>query len=220
MVKIITVAQQKGGAGKTTLAAHVAVSLMQTGKRVGLLDIDPQGSLTAWYNLRERKYGKGFTGITFLTGAGWRLGTIISQAKNDYDYLVIDSPPHTETESKAAIRAADLVLIPMQPSPTDAWATKSTLEFALSENKLTKIVLNRYNPNSVIGKKIISNLDNKLESHLGNRVAFSSCFMQGSCVTEIDPHSAAANEIKLITDEILLLLKVKNKAKEEQLVEA
>ena len=59
MVKIITVAQQKGGAGKTTLAAHVAISLMQTGKRVGLLDIDPQGSLTSWYNLRERKYGKG-----------------------------------------------------------------------------------------------------------------------------------------------------------------
>jgi len=208
-MKIITIAQQKGGAGKTTVAAHVAVSLMQTGKRVGLVDIDPQGSLTAWYSLREKKFGKGFTGVAFIAGAGWRLDSIIAQAKDNYDFLVIDSPPHTETESKAAIRAADLVLVPMQPSPADAWATKSTLEFARSEKKLVKIVLNRFNPNSVMAKKITASLKECLDSHLGNRVAFSNCFMQGVCATESDPHSQAATEVKQLTDEILALVKAK-----------
>lgn len=219
-MKILTVAQQKGGAGKTTLAAHVAVSLMQTGKRVGLVDIDPQGSLTEWYNLREKKFGQGFTGVAFIAGAGWRLDSIIAGAKDNYDFLIIDSPPHTEIESKNAIRAADLVLIPMQPSPADAWATKSTLEFARAEKKLVKIVLNRFNPNSVMAKKITASLKESLNSHLGNRVAFSNCFMQGVCATESDPHSQAAREVKQLTDEILGLMNIKQDKKSKILEEA
>lgn len=207
-MKVITIAQQKGGAGKTTLAAHLAVSLMQTGKRVGLLDIDPQGSLTQWYNLREKKFGKGFTGINFLKSVGWRLSNVINQNNNNYDYLIIDSPPHTETDSKAAIRIADLVLVPMQPSPTDLWATRSTLEFALNENKLVKIILNRFNPASKIAKEIIANSNYLSESHLGNRVAFSTCFTQGLCVTESDPASHAALEVKQLTNEVISLLKL------------
>jgi chromosome partitioning protein len=66
MVKIITVAQQKGGAGKTTIAAHIAVSLSQTGRRVAIIDIDPQGSLTNWHALREQKFGIGYTVLISL----------------------------------------------------------------------------------------------------------------------------------------------------------
>lgn len=218
-MKIITIAQQKGGAGKTTLAAHLAVSLMQTGKRVGLLDIDPQGSLTQWYNIREKKFSKGFTGINFLTSAGWRISSVVNQYSDNFDYLIIDSPPHTETESKAAIRVANLVLIPMQPSPTDMWATNSTLEFALNEKKIVKIVLNRFNPSSKIAKEITTNLKHVLESYLGNRVAFSSCFMHGVCVTEWDPTSLAALEVKQLTNNVLSLLELPATKKIENLEE-
>ncbi len=206
MAKIITIAQQKGGAGKTTIVVHLAISLMQAGNRVALVDIDPQGSLTNWYNLRERKYGKGYTGVAFFSSSGWRLNTAINQFKEKYDYILIDSPPHTETDSKVAIRIADLVLVPMQPSPTDLWATSATLGFAQKEKKLVKIILNRYNHSSKLAKEIISNLDDLLENYLGNRVAFSSCFLQGMSITELDPSSQAAYEVKQLTDEVLSLI--------------
>ena len=70
------------------------------------------------------------------------------------DYIIIDAPPHTETESKSAIRASSLVIVPMQPSPTDLWATETTIDFAKSENIPAKILINRYNPTSKISKEI------------------------------------------------------------------
>jgi chromosome partitioning protein len=194
------------GPEKLLSFVHLAISLMQTGNRVALVDIDPQGSLANWYSLREKKYGKGYTGVTFFTSSGWRLSATINQFKEKYDYILIDSPPHTETDSKAAIRIADLVLVPMQPSPTDLWATSLTLDFAQKEKKLVKIMLNRHNASSKMAKEIIANLDNLLESYLGNRVAFSSCFLQGMSVTELDPGSQAAHEVKQLTNEILSYL--------------
>lgn len=211
MLKIITVAQQKGGAGKTTLSAHLAIAIMQTGKRVALVDVDPQGTLSSWYALREKKYDKADFKIALITAAGWRLNSVISQlqVEDQYDYLIIDSPPQTKTESMAAIRVADLVLIPMQPSPADAWATKSTLEFARNEKKQVKIVINRFKANSNMAKKITASIDDKLQSYLSDRIAFSSCFMQGLCVTEVEPSSQAAAEVRNLAAEILGLLNQK-----------
>lgn len=214
MAQIITIAQQKGGAGKSTIAAHLAVALAQKGSKVLIVDIDPQGSLKAWYNIREEKFGKGYTGISLLESSGWRVSSSIGQYKNTMDFIVIDSPPHTELEAKNAIRMADLVIIPMQPSPTDVWATKATVDFAKQEQKNYRIILNRYNPNSKIAKQAIGNMDMLLAGYLGNRVAFSSCFLQGRCVTESDPSSQAAEEVRALTDEIVGILNpVKTKKK-------
>jgi chromosome partitioning protein len=201
--KIITVAQQKGGAGKTTLAAHLAVALMQKGKRVAVIDIDPQGSLSMWHKLRTERFGEGYTGINHSTTSGWRVGSEISFLKNDYDFIIIDSPPHTETEAKSAIRAADLVLIPVQPSPTDLWATQAVIDIAEREHKLIGVLLNRVPPNSKLAKEITNNLSHLMSNSLGNRVSFVSCLLDGKGVTESDPNSIAAKEIKAITEEIL-----------------
>lgn len=207
MVKVITVAQQKGGAGKTTIAAHLAVSLAQTGKRVAIIDIDPQGSLTNWHSIREKKFGIGYTGLNFTVSAGWRVESAISKLKHDFDFVVIDAPPHTDTESKTAIRASNLIIIPMQPSPTDLWATGVTIEFAKSENINAKILLNRFNPQSKITKQIIAQIPGDvLTSSLGNRVAFSSCFLNGITVTESDPSSVAAQEVRDLTTEVISMI--------------
>lgn len=141
MAKIITIAQQKGGAGKSTIAAHLAIALNQKNNKVAIIDIDPQASLTMWFKMREELFGEGYAGLGFANSSGLRVGTEINNFKLLHDYIIIDCPPHTETEAKSAIRAADLVLVPMQPSPTDLWATSKTTDFAFGENKNTKIIL-------------------------------------------------------------------------------
>jgi chromosome partitioning protein len=200
--KIITIAQQKGGAGKTTIAAHIALAFSQKGKRVAAIDIDPQASLSTWYNIREEKFGQGFTGLDFVSATGWRVNSEINRLKEEHDIIIIDSPPHTDTEAKTAIRAADIVIIPMQPSPTDLWASKATIELAEKEKKHIAILINRMSANSKLAKDIIAGLPYLLDNFLGNRVAFVSCLMEGKCVTETDPSSLAAKEIKAIVNEI------------------
>jgi chromosome partitioning protein len=203
--KIITIAQQKGGAGKTTLAVHLTVALAQKGYKVAVVDIDPQGSLTQWHKIREERMGEGYTGMHFSTLSGWRVGTEVSRLRRNYDIILIDSPPHVETEARSAIRAADLVLIPVQPSPTDLWATQATVNLAKGEKIPVRTILNRVSANSKLVEQIRSQLPELANTTLGNRVAFASAIMEGRGVTEVDPRSAASLEMKALVSEILAL---------------
>ena len=220
MSKVITIAQQKGGAGKTTIAAHLAVVLNQRGKRVAMIDIDPQGSLTAWHKIREERFGEGYTGITFSSLSGWRASGEVNRLKRTHDIVIIDSPPHTETEAKTAIRAADLILIPVQPSPTDLWATKATVDLAEKEKIPARVVFNRVSPNSKLMQTIEAQLSNRLEQSFGNRVLFASSIMEGRCVTETAPSSPAAKEVKMLANEVLALLYPEEKASTEKKAKA
>jgi len=216
MAKVITIAQQKGGAGKTTVAAHIAVALSQKGNRVAIVDIDPQGSLGYWHNIREQALGEGYTGLTFATLSGWRVGSEVSRLRKQCDYIIIDSPPHTETEARTAIRSADLIVIPVQPSPTDLWATKATLELAKAEKIPVKVVMNRVSANSRLAATIAAELPEELaEATLGNRVLFAAALMEGRTATEVEPTSTAAAEVKALVKEILAVFKDEEKAEEE-----
>ena len=203
MAKIITIAQQKGGAGKTTVAAHIAVALSQKGNRVAIVDIDPQGSMSHWHSIREAKLGEGYTGLIFNSLSGWRVGSEIARLRKQCDYIIIDSPPHTETEARAAIRNADLVIVPVQPSPTDLWATQATLNLAKAEKVPVKVVFNRVPANSRLAEKIAAELPELIEATLGNRVLFAASLMEGRTATEVDPSSTAAQEVKALVKEIL-----------------
>ena len=205
-MQVITIAQQKGGAGKTTLAAHLAVALSQKGNKVAVVDIDPQGSLTDWHKEREKRFGEDFTGLHFSTLSGWRVGSEITRLKSEVDYVIVDSPPHTQTEAKTAIREADLVLIPVQPSPADVWATEATVSLAAREGVPAFLILNRVTHQSVLAKKFAKKLKNLLNTQLGNRVAFAASLMEGRTVTETAPKSPAADEIKQFTAEVQKLL--------------
>lgn len=199
---VITIAQQKGGAGKTTIAAHLAVALSQRGKRVAVVDIDPQGSLGYWHKLRGERFGDAYTGLTFVALSGWRVGSEISRLRRTHDIVIIDSPPHIETEARTAIRNADLVLLPVQPSPTDLWATKATVTIAKNEKVPVKLVLNRVVPNSKLTQLIVDELEDLAETVLGNRVIFAAALLDGRGVTEADPKSPASREIKLLAEEV------------------
>lgn len=217
--KVITIAQQKGGAGKTTLAAHLAVAWSQRGKRVAIIDIDPQGSLTQWHKLREERFGEGYTGITFAAHSGWRVGSEVARLRRNHDIIIIDSPPHTETEARTAIRNADFIIVPVQPSPTDLWATKATLELAKAENIPVRVVLNRVASNSKLAQTIAESLPDLTKNTLGNRVLFASSLMEGRSATEVAPGSPAAIEIKMLSEEISRLLRLMDKEEEDDSAE-
>ncbi len=214
--KVITIAQQKGGAGKTTVAAHLAVAWSQRGKRVAIVDIDPQGSLTQWHKIREERFGEGYTGLTFAALSGWRVGSEVARLRRNHDIIIIDSPPHTETEARTAIRSADFIIVPVQPSPTDLWATKATLELAKAENIPVRVILNRVSANSRLAPIIAAELPDLAKSTLGNRILFAASLMEGRSATEVAPASAAALEIKALSEEITRLLKAMDKSDEQE----
>ena len=216
MAKVITIAQQKGGAGKTTVAAHLAVALAQKGNRVAVVDIDPQGSLGYWHRIREERFGEGFTGLTFTSLSGWRVGSEVARLRKAQDFIIIDSPPHTETEARTAIRCADMIIIPVQPSPTDLWATKATLDLAKAEKIPTRVVMNRVNPSSRLAQVIADELPELAESTLGNRVLFASSLLEGLCATEVEPSSPAAKEVKALVKEVLAVITDKEEPAEKE----
>ena len=210
--KIVTIAQQKGGAGKTTMAAQLAVAYAQAGKRVGLIDIDPQGSLANWYEVRRALVDAKGGGITFLQASGWRLSTELDRMKRDVDLILVDSPPHAETDVRIAVRAADLIMVPMQPSPMDLWATQPTLDMAKKEKSAALVVFNRTPPKGklvdAVHKKIAQAEMPVAATVLGNRVAFAASIMEGKGVVESNPRHTATKEIKALADEIASTLGV------------
>lgn len=212
--KVITIAQQKGGAGKSTLAIQLATCWANMMYSVAIVDIDPQGSVYTWDKVRFDTLGEDmpeYPSVRAITG--WRTAAEVDRLKRDFDIVMIDSPPHAETESKIAIRSADLVLIPCQPSPIDLWATKPIIDLAVNENTPTMTVLNRVNSRANITAQIIQKakqLDTVLaRTSLGNRVAFAESILKGQGVVETDPTSDAAKEIAALSAEVLKMLEIK-----------
>lgn len=201
VAKIITIAQQKGGAGKTTMAAHLAVAWAQAGRNVALVDIDPQGSLSQWYAIRE-SLNLNNDNLSLTAVSGWRVRNDIDRLKHTHDILVIDSPPHTDTEARTAIRAADLVVVPLQPSPMDVWATHATITLCKQEKVPVKMVLNRVHPQARLTEAISGEMVGLTANRFGNRVIFAGSLLHGLGVTEAEPNSIAAEEVRALAKEI------------------
>lgn len=201
--KVLTIAQQKGGAGKTTLVAQLAVAWRQAGLAVALLDIDPQKSLQQWHALRLQTGGED---IPLSAVGGWRVPSELDRLKRDFDLILVDTPPHADTEAKIAVREADLVLVPVQPSSMDVWATGQTLTLAVAERVPARVVLNRVPARA----RVIDSVRGMLEEEdmpvmgpvVGNRVGFAASMMEGKAVTETEPRSRAAQEIQALITEL------------------
>lgn len=208
--KIVTIAQQKGGSGKTTLAAHLAVAWSRKpGTRVAILDIDPQGSLGEWFEARERQFGADKAGLEFRTASGWGSRREARALKDAHDIVLIDTPPKSDLEARPAIEVADLVIVPIQPTPVDLWATEPTLELVAKEKAEAIMVINRALRRATLTgemQEAIGKLGHKVAANaLGSRVAFAASMGDGRTIVETAPSSVGAREVMALADEIQAL---------------
>jgi len=197
---VITVAQQKGGAGKSTLVANLAAALAAV-RSVAVLDIDPQHSLARWHAIRLARAAPA-AALTFSDLSGWRLAGELDRLRRGHEVVLIDSPPVIDADSRRAIRGADLVAVPVQPSPPDIWAAEGTLKLAAEEKRPACLILNRV----PTGRRLRDTTDGELRARglsvlpaeLGNRAVFSHAFAEGLGVTEAAPRSQAAVELRAV----------------------
>ncbi|SFI48680.1 ParA family partition ATPase [Albimonas pacifica] len=204
MTRTLVFAQQKGGAGKTTLLVQTAAALAAAGRPPSLVDLDPQRSLTRWNELR------GADALPIESASEWQASTALRRAAKAGEIVLADCPGNADVLLRAAVRAADLVAIPCQPSPMDAWATQPILEMAAREKTPAVVILNRVPPRGGAGPAVEAALAEFgaeiLPVTLGNRVAFSTAFLEGRAASEISPRSTAAREALALAEALLARL--------------
>jgi chromosome partitioning protein len=200
----ITFAQQKGGAGKSTVLAHLAAAWAEAGRTVAVMDLDPQQSLTRWAKLRADP------AIEVIESKDYRAGGDIKTARRSHDLVLVDCPGAASNLLENAIRESDLVLAPCQPSVIDVWALESVVATADKLKRPIRILLNRVPPRLGSLEEVLGALGKNrallLATQLGNRNGYSKAMLNGRTAPEIAPRSSAAAEIAGLRAELTALL--------------
>lgn len=204
---IISIQNQKGGVGKTTLSVHIAHALALKGEPVLLVDADPQGSARDWAAARE--------GGPLFPVIGLDRPVIhkeLPALARDYKHVVIDGPPRVSELARSAIIAADLVVVPVQPSPYDVWAAQEVVNLIKEASVFKEILksvfaINRKIVGTAIGRDVVEALAGYeipvLRSQVCQRVSFAESAATGQTVLELDAKGAAAKEVTTLTNELL-----------------
>ena len=207
--RIITVAQQKGGSGKTTLAVNLAVTLRARGFSVALLDTDPQGSMGRWFLERLDRVGED-EGLEFSTSSAWGASYESDKLKKRFDYVIIDTPPKIDSDLRPALRVADLVLVPVATSHVDLWATEGVLDLARREKAAVLVVMNRVRPNTRLSVEVAQKAADLgadvAATQLANRVLYAETLGEGVGALERARSGPAHDEIAALTDEVVAAL--------------
>jgi chromosome partitioning protein len=200
MAFVIAVAQRKGGAGKSTIAANLAAAYAEEGARVALLDIDPQRTLARWDAVRGKSAKA--RPLHFEAPTGWRLPGILDRLRRESDVVLLDTAPHDDSDARTAVRAADLVLVPLQPSAADLWSMDATLDLAKKEGRPVMLALNRAPASGRLLDQVKAQIAQRglplAGSVLGNRTAFAQAFMAGLGAVEAAPKGVAAAEARAL----------------------
>lgn len=203
--RIITVAQQKGGSGKTTLAVNLAIAFQQMGKSVAVIDTDPQGSLGRWFMMRVEATGE--PGLEFSTASAWGVGYEAGKLRGNHDIVIVDTPPKADSDLRPALREADLVLVPVAASHVDLWATEGVLDLARREDKAALLVMNRMRPGTrlaaEVAEKAAESAADLAQTQWNNRVIYAESLGMGKGVVEMPRPGAARAEVKALAEEVL-----------------
>lgn len=198
-MKTLAILSRKGGAGKTTLALHLAVIAETTGRRVLIVDCDPQRSATRWYEARIA------AAPLLVAGEADKLPVILKAAEADgIDLVIVDSRPSVERDTALIAGRADLVLIPTRPAVLDLQAIGATIEVVKLAKRPAAIVLNACPPARLFGESAVAHDARTMLSgyqsevapvSITNRVALANALIDGRAVNELEPDSKAAREI-------------------------
>ena len=203
---IIAVVNQKGGAGKTTIALNLAAALAAEGKRVLLVDADPQQTAQDWAAVRASPPPFQVVGLAKPV-----LHRDLPKMAADYDHVVIDGAPRNYEVARSAIAAADLVLIPVQPSGADFWASRETVGLVkeahgFKETQKSVFIVSRKIGRTVLSRDIANALAEFdipiLQAGTTQRVVYAETLTGGTTVIEQQPRGAAADEIRAILSEL------------------
>ena len=205
----LAVVNLKGGVGKSTVALNLAACL-HASLRVVLVDADPQGTCATW---AARAVERGREGVPVVAMTAGSLVRDLPKLSASFDVAVIDTPPRLGAAARGAMLAADVVLVPCGPGPSDVWATAETIAAldearALRPELVAALVLNRAD-RTAIGRGAARALDGLgvqlLDASIGARCAFAEATIEGMGVTEHAPRSDAAMEVRRVTRAVLAL---------------
>ncbi|MGK7934545.1 MAG: ParA family partition ATPase [Xenococcaceae cyanobacterium] len=192
-MKTIAIISQKGGAGKTTLALHLAVAAELDGQRAAVIDLDPQASAASWGDSRSED------NPAVVSAQAARLTNVLEAAQEAGAKLaVIDTAPHSESAALSAARAADLVLIPCRPAILDLRAISNTVDLVKLAGANACIVLNAVPPRGTLADEAAEAVSgygvNLLSVRVGQRAAFIHALTAGQTAQEYEPQGKAAAE--------------------------
>ncbi len=209
MTLVIGVLNQKGGSGKTTITTNLGCAFQQEGKRVLLVDSDPQGSLRDWH---EANAGEAIPVVALDRET---LPKDI-RAIEGYDIIIIDGAPQLAKMSAAAVKASNFVLIPVQPSPYDIWACADLVDIVKARQEVTgglpqaAFVISRAIKHTKLSHEVTSALAEYglpiLRTQTTQRVAYPTTASEGKAVVD-EPGSAAAQEIYALRSEVMEMMK-------------